>query len=148
MASHAPEHDSRGIGELVKDLAGQTSTLVRQEIRLAQAEVTQKGKLAGKGAGLLGGRSLGDAMSQALRGATAGAQLDRRRGTQNQTAAFLRARIPGLSDAEALAIAQDPKVMRAVLPQMLGGKGGDALPDLLAEQLSGSRLAAGAPSGG
>jgi uncharacterized membrane protein YqjE len=43
------------IGELVKDLAGQTSTLVRQEIRLAQAEVTQKGKLAGKGAGMLAG---------------------------------------------------------------------------------------------
>ena len=35
----------------VKDLASQTSTLVRQEIQLAQAEVTQKGKMAGKGAG-------------------------------------------------------------------------------------------------
>ena len=45
----------RGIGELVKDLASQTSTLVRQEIKLAQAEVTQKGKLAGKGAGMLAG---------------------------------------------------------------------------------------------
>jgi uncharacterized membrane protein YqjE len=55
MASHAPENDSRGFGDLVKDLASQTSTLVRQEIRLAQAEVTQKGKVAGKGAGLLGG---------------------------------------------------------------------------------------------
>jgi uncharacterized membrane protein YqjE len=45
----------RGIGELVKDLASQTSTLVRQEIQLAQAEVTEKGKLAGKGAGMLAG---------------------------------------------------------------------------------------------
>jgi uncharacterized membrane protein YqjE len=43
----------RGIGELVKDLASQTSSLVRQEIRLAQAEVTEKGKTAGKGAGML-----------------------------------------------------------------------------------------------
>jgi len=43
----------RGIGELVKDLAGQTSTLVRQEIKLAQAEVTEKGKVAGRGAGML-----------------------------------------------------------------------------------------------
>jgi uncharacterized membrane protein YqjE len=43
----------RGVGELVKDLASQTSTLVRQEIQLAQAEVTEKGKVAGKGAGLL-----------------------------------------------------------------------------------------------
>jgi Putative Actinobacterial Holin-X, holin superfamily III len=48
----------RGIGELVKDLASQTSTLVRQEIQLAQAEVTQKGKLAGKGAGLLAGAAV------------------------------------------------------------------------------------------
>ena len=50
--AHAMSHDDdprdRGLGELVKDLAGQTSTLVRQEIKLAQAEVTQKGKLAGK----------------------------------------------------------------------------------------------------
>jgi uncharacterized membrane protein YqjE len=45
----------RGIGELVKDLAGQTSMLVRQEIKLAQAEVTEKGKVAGRGAGLLAG---------------------------------------------------------------------------------------------
>ena len=48
----------RGIGELVKDLASQTSTLVRQEIQLAQAEVTQKGKVAGKGAGLLAGAAV------------------------------------------------------------------------------------------
>lgn len=57
MATHDPVAD-RGIGELVKELAGQTSTLVRQEIRLAQAEVTQKGKIAGKGAGLLAGAAV------------------------------------------------------------------------------------------
>ena len=56
----APSTDprERGIGELVKDLASQTSTLVRQEIQLAQAEVTQKGKVAGKGAGLLAGAAV------------------------------------------------------------------------------------------
>jgi len=48
----------RGVGELVKDLANQTSTLVRQEIKLAQAEVTQKGKLAGKGAGMMAGAAV------------------------------------------------------------------------------------------
>jgi len=48
----------RGLGELVKDLASQTSTLVRQEIKLAQAEVTQKSKLAGKGAGMLAGAAV------------------------------------------------------------------------------------------
>ena len=56
MATHDPvDARERGLGELVKDLASQTSTLVRQEIQLAQAEVTQRGKLAGKGAGMLAG---------------------------------------------------------------------------------------------
>ena len=45
----------RPIGELVKDLSPQTSTLVRKEIELAQAELQQKGKVAGKGAGMLVG---------------------------------------------------------------------------------------------
>ena len=42
-------------GELVKQLSEQTSTLVRQEIELAKAELSERGKVAGKGAGLLGG---------------------------------------------------------------------------------------------
>jgi uncharacterized membrane protein YqjE len=50
-----PDPRERGLGELVKTLADQTTTLVRQEIRLAQAEVTQKGKVAGKGIGMLAG---------------------------------------------------------------------------------------------
>jgi uncharacterized membrane protein YqjE len=53
-ARAAPEDPrDRGVGELVKDLANQTSTLVRQELRLAQAELTQKGKAAGRGSGML-----------------------------------------------------------------------------------------------
>jgi uncharacterized membrane protein YqjE len=48
----------RPIGELVKDLSSQTSTLVRQEIELARAELEQKGKQAGKGAGMLGGAAI------------------------------------------------------------------------------------------
>jgi uncharacterized membrane protein YqjE len=56
MATHDPvDARDRGIGELVKDLANQTSALVRQEIRLAQAEVTERGRTAGKGAGMLAG---------------------------------------------------------------------------------------------
>ena len=59
MATHDPvDARDRGLGELVKDLASQTSTLVRQEIQLAQAEVTQRGKLAGKGAGMLAGAAV------------------------------------------------------------------------------------------
>jgi uncharacterized membrane protein YqjE len=42
-------------GDLVKELSQQMSALVRQEAELAKAEVTEKGRKAGIGAGLLGG---------------------------------------------------------------------------------------------
>jgi hypothetical protein len=45
-------------GELAKQLSNDVSTLVRQELELARAEMTQKGKQAGLGAGLLGGATV------------------------------------------------------------------------------------------
>jgi uncharacterized membrane protein YqjE len=45
-------------GDLVKELSDQTTILVRQEIELAKAELTQKGKILGAGAGMLGGAAL------------------------------------------------------------------------------------------
>jgi uncharacterized membrane protein YqjE len=42
------------LGALVHDLSTQIPELVRSELRLAQAELTEKGKRAGLGAGLLG----------------------------------------------------------------------------------------------
>ena len=45
----------RPIGELFSRLSEETSTLIRQEMELARAELTEKGKEAGKGAGLFGG---------------------------------------------------------------------------------------------
>ena len=46
---------------------GEDPDRIRQEIKLAQAEVTQKGKVAGKGAGLLAGAAVfGLAMLGAL----------------------------------------------------------------------------------
>jgi uncharacterized membrane protein YqjE len=44
----------RPLGELLKQLSEETTRLVRQEIELAKAELTQKGKQAGVGAGLFG----------------------------------------------------------------------------------------------
>jgi MFS family permease len=44
----------RPIGELVRQLAQETSTLVRQELDLAKAEVREKGRKAGFGVGLVG----------------------------------------------------------------------------------------------
>ncbi len=46
------------LGALVHDLSQQMSTLVRDEMRLAQAEMTQKGKRAGVGIGMFGGAGL------------------------------------------------------------------------------------------
>jgi uncharacterized membrane protein YqjE len=45
----------RPIGELLKQLSQETTTLVRQELDLAKAEMAQKGKQAGLGAGMFGG---------------------------------------------------------------------------------------------
>ena len=45
----------RPIGELLKQLSEQTTTLMRQELELAKAEVSEKGKKAGAGAGMFGG---------------------------------------------------------------------------------------------
>jgi hypothetical protein len=45
-------------GELVKQLSEQVSVLVRDELRLAQLEMTRKGKQAGMGFGLMGGGGL------------------------------------------------------------------------------------------
>jgi uncharacterized membrane protein YqjE len=42
------------LGQLVGKMTESMSTLVRDEIQLAQAQVTEKGKVLGKGAGLLG----------------------------------------------------------------------------------------------
>ena len=45
----------KSIAELIQQATRQTQTLVRDEIRLAQLELTEKGKKAGLGAGMFGG---------------------------------------------------------------------------------------------
>lgn len=45
----------RSVAELMRQLSDQTSTLVRQELELAKAELVTKGKQAGLGAGMFGG---------------------------------------------------------------------------------------------
>jgi uncharacterized membrane protein YqjE len=44
----------RPIGELLRELSNQTTTLVKQELELAKAEMREKGKRAGVGLGLWG----------------------------------------------------------------------------------------------
>lgn len=57
-ADHNNDLREHGTGELLKELSDHTTTLVRQEIELAKAELTERGKVAGKGAGMLGGAGL------------------------------------------------------------------------------------------
>ena len=51
------------IGELLKRLSNETTTLVKMELDLAKAEMTQKGKDAGKGAGFLSGGAIAGLMA-------------------------------------------------------------------------------------
>jgi uncharacterized membrane protein YqjE len=55
---HQDDLREKPIGDLLKQLSQETSTLVRQELDLAKAEMTEKGKQAGIGAGFIGGGAL------------------------------------------------------------------------------------------
>lgn len=61
-----PDPKDASTGELIGQLSDQVTRLVRDEVRLAQAEVTRKAKRFGIGAGLFGGAGL-----MALLGVTA-----------------------------------------------------------------------------
>jgi Flp pilus assembly protein TadB len=50
--------DDRSLGELVGQLSEQTSRLIRDELRLAQAEMTAKSKKAGVGVAMFGSAGL------------------------------------------------------------------------------------------
>jgi uncharacterized membrane protein YqjE len=53
-----PQAEERSAGDLIKRLSEQVSVLVRDELKLAQLEMTRKGKQAGSGIGMLGGSGL------------------------------------------------------------------------------------------
>jgi Putative Actinobacterial Holin-X, holin superfamily III len=50
--------DDQPVADLLRQLSDQTATLVRQEMELAKAELTVKGKRVGIGAGMFGGAGL------------------------------------------------------------------------------------------
>lgn len=52
------ELQDRSVPDLVKQLTEQTKTLARHEVELAKAELAEKGKKAGLGAGMLGAAGL------------------------------------------------------------------------------------------
>jgi uncharacterized membrane protein YqjE len=53
-AVHDNDQRDKSVGELLKQLSTDTSTLVKQEMALARAEIAEQGKRAGLGAGLFG----------------------------------------------------------------------------------------------
>ena len=58
----ADEVRHSSIGELMRQVTADLSTLMRQEVDLAKAEIRQEGKKAGKAAGLFGGAGFGGYM--------------------------------------------------------------------------------------
>ncbi|GAB3943481.1 phage holin family protein [Micromonospora vulcania] len=58
----AAEVKGSSIGELMGQVTSDLSTLMRQELELAKAEIRQEGKKAGKAAGLFGGAGFGGYM--------------------------------------------------------------------------------------
>ncbi|HSA53766.1 MAG TPA: phage holin family protein, partial [Yinghuangia sp.] len=65
--SERPARGQEPVGALVQQASQQLTELVRGEIRLAQAEMKEKGKRYGKGGGLFGGAGVvGFLMLQAL----------------------------------------------------------------------------------
>ena len=53
MAQQQVVKEERSLGDLFSELAAETSTLVRQEVTLAQTELTQKATSVGKNVGFL-----------------------------------------------------------------------------------------------
>src|SRR5215207_119760 len=77
VSGMATDARDRPVGELVKDLSAQTSTLVRKEIELARVELQQKGKVAGKGAGMLAAAAVFGLLAMAALSAAIIALLDK-----------------------------------------------------------------------
>jgi hypothetical protein len=112
-----PEHNAdlraRPFGELVQQLAKETSTLVRQEIELAKAEVSEKGRQAGKGVGMFG--AAGIVALLALGALTAAAILALDLAVAGWLAALIVAAVYGAT-AGLLALAGKGRVQEATPP--------------------------------
>jgi hypothetical protein len=58
MSQREQDKSTESTGELVKELSREISQLVRDEMALAKAEMTEKGRRAGVGAGMLSGAAV------------------------------------------------------------------------------------------
>jgi hypothetical protein len=103
----------RPIGDLLKQLSQETTTLVRQELELAKAEMAQKGKQAGVGAGMFGGSGASALLGLGALTAAAIAALDT--GIALWLAALILALL-WLAVAGVLAVTGKGKVQQATPP--------------------------------
>ncbi|HEV2755950.1 MAG TPA: phage holin family protein [Actinomycetota bacterium] len=67
MRSDTTSQDPRdkSLGELLGELSQETATLVRQEVDLAKAELSQKAKAGGQAAGMFGGAAFAGLLAAA-----------------------------------------------------------------------------------
>src|SRR3712207_9460787 len=84
-ADQQPAPENASTGQLIGQLTEQISRLVRDEARLAQAEVTQKAKRLGVGAGLFGGAGLFAFFGLAVLITTAVLALDRKSAVEGKS---------------------------------------------------------------
>jgi uncharacterized membrane protein YqjE len=103
----------RPIGELLKQLSQETTTLVRQELDLAKAEMAQKGRRAGLGAGMFGGAGAAALLGLGALSAAAIAALD---AAMPLWLAALIVALIWLAVAGALALMGKTKVQEATPP--------------------------------
>jgi hypothetical protein len=103
----------RSVSDLLKQLSDQTATLVRQELDLAKAELSVKGRQAGIGAGMFGAAGLVGLF--AVGALTACLVLLLATGVTAWLAALIVAAVYG-AVAGALALAGKGRVQRAVPP--------------------------------
>ena len=59
MATPSEMTDGQSVGELMANVSRDISTLMRQEVELAKAELKDSGTKAGKGAGMFAGAGIG-----------------------------------------------------------------------------------------
>jgi hypothetical protein len=101
------------MADLMRQLSEQTSTLVRQEMELARAELTEKGKQAGVGIGMFG--AAGIVALYAVGGLTAALILVLSKAVDAWLAALIVAAVYG-AVAGILALAGRTRVQRGVPP--------------------------------
>jgi uncharacterized membrane protein YqjE len=103
----------RPIGDLLKQLSEETTTLVRQELELAKAEVSEKGKKAGAGAGMFGAAGAAGLLGMGALTAAAIVALD---GAMRLWLAALVVGLVWLAVAAMLALQGRTKVQEATPP--------------------------------